>query len=118
MSDALKIVESIETDRPNQNLYESIVTGWEAIVDENTDELDLVSADQADSWLRFKKTFTERIIAVGERAIDKGWDRRELDAIANVMKRARHEPKESLLRKSEPVKTAKLIDRLKGILSK
>lgn len=82
--------------------YEEIVEAWEAVVQENTEQIHLVTDDQASSWNKFKESFTEKIIVAGNNGVQAGaWDAGALESLAQRITGSTHKPGEELQAEAE-----------------
>lgn len=117
------VVDKLVMRDSGEDLYEDIVEAWEAVVQENTDELHLVTAPQRESWLRFRQSYTEQIIALGEAGANGSWNMKALEGVISRLQGATHKDRSTLeaefsdkSREERSKHTKGLVNRLKNLL--
>ena len=118
-----RLVERLSVSRSVEGeLYSQLVEVWESIVAENTRELHLVDESSKRTWLSFKDSFTARLIAAGEEAVQLDrWNNPELIRLRDTIVSASYTSGSVLdaQKKASTVATVEtkgLLNRLKGLL--
>jgi len=121
---AKEIVDALTISRASGiHLYNQIVDAWEAVVDENTRQINLVTPAQAKQWLDFKNSFTSKLINVADKASRTGrWDNDALNGFVSTLTGATHKTERELIGERAPEAGAtqpevlSLVNRLRKIL--